>query len=529
MRITNSMMIDTTLRNLNNNMNVLNKYSSQLSSDRRIIRLSDDPIGVINSLAARQMLRDLNQYQKNITNSRKWVQQAETSLTDMESIIKTVYEETINAGGVKNPEDKQNIATLVKELREHLIETCNTAVGDKYIFGGFNTTTKPFTVTDAGKVLYNGIDLSSSSPPRLSGTFGTLPEVADPPGFEWSGDIYPLDDYTVTSTASGELVFTSSLPGRAPITVAVPEPKVDTTDPLAMTQNTIDMTSKGLGVITYYTTGGVAPTAQDIADALSDNNSGNIKVTSDLYHTATDIEFNNALSDPVPGANLTWDGPIAKLGKYYVSADTAAGTISIVDSNGTKIADRTLNAASGVLDLTDVGLGTITWDPSSGVTEAELAGALQDTGYVTTKLGAEAAQDIKLEIGYELTFDITFTGIDVVGVGGDNMFKILDDLIVELENGSDNEVLTTYLTKLTGIQDRLLTNIVQSGARTNRLDTMENRYSLDLINAEAIRGNVEDIDQAQTIMQYKYAEVIYQQALAAAAQIIQPSLMDFLR
>ena len=56
-----------------------------------------------------------------------------------------------------------------------------------------------------------------------------------------------------------------------------------------------------------------------------------------------------------------------------------------------------------------------------------------------------------------------------------------------------------------------------------------NRYSLDAINYEAIRSNIEDIDQAQTIMNYKYSEAIFKQALASGAQIIQPTLMDFLR
>ncbi len=45
--------------------------------------------------------------------------------------------------------------------------------------------------------------------------------------------------------------------------------------------------------------------------------------------------------------------------------------------------------------------------------------------------------------------------------------------------------------------------------------------------AEAVRTDIEDIDQAYTIMQYKFAESIYQQALAAGAKVIQPTLMDF--
>ena len=53
--------------------------------------------------------------------------------------------------------------------------------------------------------------------------------------------------------------------------------------------------------------------------------------------------------------------------------------------------------------------------------------------------------------------------------------------------------------------------------------------SMDAINYESIRSDVEDIDQAETIMNYKYCQSIFEQALASGAQIIQPTLMDFLR
>jgi flagellar hook-associated protein 3 FlgL len=125
--------------------------------------------------------------------------------------------------------------------------------------------------------------------------------------------------------------------------------------------------------------------------------------------------------------------------------------------------------------------------------------------------------------------DATFTGIDVVGLGEENMFKILDDLIYDLENGAPNDKLTLYLGKLTTVQDRLLTCTVELGARTQKLDTMENRYSLDFINAEAVRTDIEDIDQEYTIMQMKFAEAVYRQALAVGARVIQPTLLDFLR
>ncbi|MEA5003688.1 MAG: hypothetical protein VB081_09335 [Christensenella sp.] len=65
MRITNSMMIDNLLSNLNAGMRRVGKYNDQLASNRKIVKLSDDPIGVLSSLNARQQIRRLEQYQNN--------------------------------------------------------------------------------------------------------------------------------------------------------------------------------------------------------------------------------------------------------------------------------------------------------------------------------------------------------------------------------------------------------------------------------------------------------------------------------
>jgi flagellar hook-associated protein 3 FlgL len=43
MRVTNGMMISNFLSNLNRNMKTMNMYNSQLSSNRKITKISDDP------------------------------------------------------------------------------------------------------------------------------------------------------------------------------------------------------------------------------------------------------------------------------------------------------------------------------------------------------------------------------------------------------------------------------------------------------------------------------------------------------
>lgn len=322
MRITNSMMMDNVLSNLNSGMERANVYNMQLSSNRRITRLSDDSIGVLNSMTARQRIRDIERYQSNIVSANNWNTQAETAITDIQSILKSTKEDLIGAISTKSDADKKNYATLFKELKGHLIQTANTTIGNQYVFAGYNSTKAPFEKDATGKVLYNGLDLETPADPT-------------------------------------------------------------------------------------------------VADAIA------------------------------------------------------------------------------------------------GGTAAHPVG--------------EANQINKFEIGYGMTVEAGFTGIDLVGTGDDNLFKIYDDLIAALDTGADNAVLSGHIAKIDGALDRSLALSVQLGARTTKLELMDNRYSVDAIDYESIRGSIEDIDQSETIMKMKYQESIYRQALAVGARVIQPTLMDFLR
>ncbi len=168
MRITENMMAQAYLDGLNRNMEQIAEYQEQLSTNKRINRPSDDPVGVINSLTVRSNLSRLSQYSRNIDDASSWLTQSETALTDLNSSLVSVYELALQAGGGSmSKTDKLAIATEVKQIRDYMIELGNTRVGDKYVFGGFNTKTAPFTQA-GGSVLYQGVDLSLASPAQVA-------------------------------------------------------------------------------------------------------------------------------------------------------------------------------------------------------------------------------------------------------------------------------------------------------------------------------------------------------------------------
>lgn len=163
MRITNNMLSQNYLNNLNKNMTSMNKYQSQLTSNRRITKLSDDPVGAISSLAVRTKIDRLTQHSRNIDDAKAWLTQSETSTSEINEVIKSLYEETIKiSNDTLSETDKKSSLQLIEQLRSHLVQVGNATFGNKYIFGGYNTTKQPFEEV-GGKILYNGVDLATGS------------------------------------------------------------------------------------------------------------------------------------------------------------------------------------------------------------------------------------------------------------------------------------------------------------------------------------------------------------------------------
>lgn len=166
MRVTGNMLSLNLLGNLYSNLKALNKYQSQLQSNKRILRLSDDPIGAISSVQIERDLKRAEQYDKNISDAQAWLTQTETCLMDINSILSRARELAINAGnGTYDEEQRIAIKEELCELRNHFVELINTKFSGKYIFGGYNTTSRPFAVNPDGTLSYNSIaDIANADP-----------------------------------------------------------------------------------------------------------------------------------------------------------------------------------------------------------------------------------------------------------------------------------------------------------------------------------------------------------------------------
>ena len=311
MRVTNSMLASSFLTNLNRNMSAMSKYQNQLSSGRRITRLSDDPIGVMASIDARGKLSRLNMYSNAIGDAKSWLQQTETALTDINGTLLDISENTVRAAnGTLSADDKKAVSATIEQLKQHIVSLGNSTYGGRYIFGGFNTTQEPFQKDASGTLKYNGEDL-------------------------------------VTASAA-----------------------------------------------------------------------------------------------------------------------------------------------------------------------------------VTGALGA---QTIRYATGVNVNTDVSINGVQLMGTGSDNLVKILDDLTAALNSDAPSSDISAFIGKVNGKRQDVLSLLADVGGRSARLDAMENNNATNEITYTDELSKVEDVDQGEATIQFKMAEAVYRSALAVGAQVIKPTLLDFLR
>ena len=311
MRITNGMVLDNYLKNINKNMGSMVNLQNQMSSGKRLSKLSDDPVNAVSVLQYRVKLYKGEQYKENVDKGLTWMEQTESSVMELNEVLKSAYEAAVEAANdYLTEEDKAATAELIGQLRDHIVTIGNARSGDKYLFGGYNTNKAPFTVDGSGKLLYNGLDLADASNPAL------------------------------------------------------------------------------------------------------------------------------------------------------------------IDEKGTSI---------------------------------------------------------EYEVGFNLKMNVAVNGAELMGTGEDSVYTILDNLYNALKSDASAEELSGYTSKLLEGQSRVLSAVADIGGRVNRLELISNRYEEDSLMYTDMTSKLEDVDQAEAIMNYKMAEFVYNAALQIGSKIIQPSLVDFLK
>ncbi|WP_136607140.1 flagellar hook-associated protein FlgL [Paenibacillus dokdonensis] len=133
-------------------------------------------------------------------------------------------------------------------------------------------------------------------------------------------------------------------------------------------------------------------------------------------------------------------------------------------------------------------------------------------------------------VGQGVTFQINTSGNEFFGSKGedDNIFNIIDKLSTAMKNGKYDDI-SKEATNIDSRIQKMVSVHAEVGARTNRVELMQNRLSDEDLNLTKLQSKTEDADIGKLTIQSSVSANIYQASLSVGAKIISPTLVDFIR
>lgn len=138
------------------------------------------------------------------------------------------------------------------------------------------------------------------------------------------------------------------------------------------------------------------------------------------------------------------------------------------------------------------------------------------------------AEVVKVEIGPGVQVDLNSIGQTVIGDTGGGLLKTIRDAITDLQTGNGTDLQNVDLSALDTALDTITNARAVVGARQNRLESAVMRLTEIEESTSKLLSETEDADMAETLVHFSMQQAVYQSALKSGAQIIQPSLIDFL-
>jgi len=500
MRITNKMMTNNALYNINNNKNLLSNLEQQYSSGKKITKPSDDPIVAVRALKFRTNLAELNQYyEKNIPDALAWMDVTESALNTVNSII-TSMNTYCNQGANDYPtaEDRNAIATNLEQLRGQLYQEGNTNYAGRYVFSGYKTDTslvfneattnlkyeitEPLEAEEIDRIstIINEVDIDEYDPENLTAWDSTVPSKIE--AYRMKLSYTDVDASSISFSYKTQAGETKTLDGS------------ENAKPAIVTKSILEdgAYEPEEGTIHFIPETGELILADDMYETLRTSTDISVEYVKDEFDV-NDLRpehyFNCTVTDTKDPAKepVTYtkeDQPI----QYEVNFNQKL-TINTQGSEAfttgiCRMIDEIINAVNDVKAVED--------------SMAEVDKMLEDSSI-------SAAQRTKLEeIKEQLKSEFT------------------------LKTAVMTEAFQRGITTTEKEQEVLNVATADLGGRYKRLLLTESRLSDQQVDFEDLLSQNEDADLVDTIIKYSAAETVYNSSLSAASKLVQTSLLDFL-
>lgn len=457
------------------NVDLLHRQG-QVSSGQRIQRPSDDPVGQTVVLRQQALVARLEAKSTNIAAIRARLTTVYQSVTEAHDLMVRAKSLTLQARQETDPQAIEVLAQEVDSLLSQLRTVANANVQGAAVFGGADLDGPSFAGAGTSEWAYQGGNLPGMA--RLDGE--TWVQV-HPVGSDVFGPVSSLPPVFVGSTGAAVGAGVTTIRGTRNLTVEH------------------SLTTFAMGA-------GLQPGSDTAADTILGPTGANVLTIDDLSGTgaAGTIALNGgpAVAFTSSDTNLVVTGPLGEI----VHIDTTAITPGF----------------SGTVDLTAT--GTLSIDGGASSTPLTFA---------ADQMVVDSTDGSVLHID---STDVRRIGTELVdGASSADAFQVLAELRDELRNvrqvsPSDRDAaLARRLDDLDRIADHLRGVLGEQSTSLERLEGVESRTEQMLLDARGRLAETSETDLPEAILALQSEQLQLQFSLATATQLLNVSVLNFLR
>lgn len=489
MRITNGILINNTLTNINSNKAKVDKLYTQLASEKKIQRPSDDPIVAIRALRFRSTLSEIEQYlEKNIPDASAWLSctdDAMGSIVDMLGDITEYCNQAVN--GYYDETNKNTILENLKAFRDQIYSDANADCAGRTIFTGYKTdstltfikdNTKKYEITekftpesfDKVSKIMNGLDVSGVSAANLASVdidSIKVPETVDAYRIRLAYENVTEEDGLTITSKNPDQTYTTIMMNSTDASAYMPGADevyyLADTGELIVGENVYGELMKAEGFDFTYTKEGYKKGELDPVQYFD---------CVDITDPANPVTYTNRNQEIYYEVNFNQMLKINTQGKDVFNQDM------------TRDLDDIINAVNQVIDITN---------KKDNIQKL----------YDATEEGSQEREKAK---------------------------ELLDlcDRELAFANESMTNAFSHGITLFQNHQDSVSLARADVGARQNRLELSETRLEAQKLTVKNLMSINEDVNVTDVGVELVEAKSIYDASLNAAAKVVQKKLLDFL-
>ncbi len=158
-RLTTATMYGSLMDSLSQSQRNLQNLQKQIATGNKYTTLSDNPTAISRSLGIQSALNANDKYQTNTANGITMLRYADSALTNILDAMQSIRSLVIQAGdGALGEDQLKDITAQIEANKRVMLDNLNTKIAGQYIFGGTDTSTRPFVEMPDGSIQYQGTD-----------------------------------------------------------------------------------------------------------------------------------------------------------------------------------------------------------------------------------------------------------------------------------------------------------------------------------------------------------------------------------